>query len=45
MKNLFHYASHMEQKPISRWGIGKYITLQKNRSNDVVFTKLQNFGE
>ena len=43
--NLFHYASHMEQKLISRWGIGKHITLQKNRNNDVVFTKLQKFRE
>ena len=25
---LFHYASHTQQKLVSRWGVGKHITLQ-----------------
>ena len=28
---LFYYASHTQQKLVSRWGVGKHITLHYNK--------------
>ena len=41
--HLFHYASHTQQKLISKLGVGKHI-LQKNRSN-MVFTIVTKISE